>query len=202
MKITVEQQKNNKERFSLYSDGKYIMSVSYENLAPFGYVEFEISDSDLEYLKYKEDYDKIFRKAVNYATRGYKSKKEVIDWMYKNKIEKVIHDEVINYLEEYVLLDDKAYLEMYLEEKFNFTTDGSIKIKNKLYQKGFDGKEIDPYLPKYREIERANLKKLIEDRKKSKPNDDNQKLIRYLLNKGYEYSMIREEMGNFYDDEY
>ena len=49
MKITrVELQKNDNTRFSLFSGDEYIMSVSAENLAKYGYGEFEISDEDLK----------------------------------------------------------------------------------------------------------------------------------------------------------
>ncbi|NLW43140.1 MAG: hypothetical protein GXY89_08410 [Tissierellia bacterium] len=193
MKITrIELQKNDNTRFSLFSDDQYVMSVSAENLAPYGYGEFEISEEELEILKAKEEEGLFFKQALLYVSKALKTSKEVRDYLYKKKVSPELQDEIIEKLLDLKLLDDERYLEMYLEEKFNYSTDGSIKIKHKLYQKGFQSKDVDPLLPKYQDLEISNLKKLVSDRKKSRKNEDKQKLIRYLMNKGYEYSMISE----------
>lgn len=193
MKITrIELQKNDNTRFSLFSDDQYVMSVSAENLAPYGYGEFEISEEELEILKAKEEEGLFFKQALLYVSKALKTSKEVRDYLYKKKVSPELQDEIIEKLLDLKLLDDERYLEMYLEEKFNYSTDGSIKIKHKLYQKGFLSKDVDPHLPKYRDLEMSNLKKLVSDRKKSRKNEDKQKLIRYLMSKGYEYSMISE----------
>ncbi len=202
MKITrIELQKNDNTRFSLFSDDEYIMSVSAENLAPYGYGEFEISEEELEELKAKEEEGLAYKQALQYASRALKTSKEVRDYLYRKKIDPSIQDEIIDKLEDLKLIDDQRYLEIYLEEKFNYSTDGSMKIKHKLYQKGFDSKDVDILLPKYRDLEKSNLEKLVESRQRSRKNEDRQKLIRYLMNKGYEYSLISEVVKNedFYD---
>ena len=134
MKITrVELQKNDNTRFSLFSGDEYIMSVSAENLAKYGYGEFEISDEELKELMEKEDIEKAYKRALRYTSKSLKSSKEVIDYLYKHKISPDLHEEIISRLKDLGLLDDERYLEIYLEEKFNYSSDGSIKIKNKLY---------------------------------------------------------------------
>lgn len=193
MKITrIELQKNDNTRFNLFSEDQFIMSVSAENLAAYGYGEFEISKEELEVLKSKEEEGLAYKQALQYASKALKSSKEVRDYLYRKKVSPQLQEDIIKKLEDLKLLDDERYLEIYLEEKFNYSTDGSIKIKHKLYQKGFDSKDVDPHLGKYRDIERENLKKLLETRRRSRKNEDNNKLIRYLMNKGYEYSLISE----------
>lgn len=203
MKITrVELQKNDNTRFSLFSGDEYIMSVSAENLAKYGYGEFEISDEDLKELMEKEDIEKAYKRALRYTSKSLKSSKEVIDYLYKHKISPDLHEEIISRLKDLGLLDDERYLEIYLEEKFNYSSDGSIKIKNKLYQKGFKSTDVDPHLYKFKEIEFENLKKLIENRRNSRKKEDKNKLIRFLLSKGYEYSMISEVIGDYFSEEF
>ena len=203
MKITrVELQKNDNTRFSLFSGDEYIMSVSAENLAKYGYGEFEISDEDLKELMKKEDIEKAYKRALRYTSKSLKSSKEVIDYLYKHKISPDLHEEIISRLKDLGLLDDERYLEIYLEEKFNYSSDGSIKIKNKLYQKGFKSTDVDPHLHKFKEIEFENLKKLIENRRNSRKKEDKNKLIRFLLSKGYEYSMISEVIGDYFSEEF
>lgn len=203
MKITrVELQKNDNTRFSLFSGDEYIMSVSAENLAKYGYGEFEISDEDLKELMEKEDIEIAYKRALRYTSKSLKSSKEVIDYLYKHKISPDLHEEIISRLKDLGLLDDERYLEIYLEEKFNYSSDGSIKIKNKLYQKGFKSTDVDPHLHKFKEIEFENLKKLIENRRNSRKKEDKNKLIRFLLSKGYEYSMISEVIGDYFSEEF
>lgn len=203
MKITrVELQKNDNTRFSLFSGDEYIMSVSAENLAKYGYGEFEISDEDLKELMEKEDIEKAYKRALRYTSKSLKSSKEVIDYLYKHKISPDLHEEIISRLKDLGLLDDERYLEIYLEEKFNYSSDGSIKIKNKLYQKGFKSTDVDPHLHKFKEIEFENLKKLIENRRNSRKKEVKNKLIRFLLSKGYEYSMISEVIGDYFSEEF
>lgn len=193
MKITrIELQKKDNTRFNLFSGEEFIMSVSAENLAAYGYGEFEITERELELLKKKEEEGLAYKQAVQYVSRSLKTSKEVRDYLYRKNIKPDLQDKIIKKLGDLKLLDDERYLEIYLEEKFNYSSDGSIKIKHKLYQKGFSSSDIDPHLPKYREVERENLERLVNTRKKFGKNEDRQKLIRYLLNKGYEYSMISE----------
>lgn len=203
MKITkVELQKNDKTRFSLFSGDEYIMSVSSENLAPYGYGEFEISEEELAELKSKEDVAKTYKMATRYTSRAMKTEKEVRDYLYRKKVDPNLFDEIINYLKDLGLIDDERYLEIYLEDRFNFSTDGSKKIIHKLIRKGFNKNDITPHLEQYREQELENLKKTIELRLSTRKNEEKPKLIRYLMNKGYEYSMINSVIGEYYDEEY
>lgn len=200
MKITkIELQKNDNERYNLYSGDQYIMSVNIDNLTPYGFVEFEISPEELEELRLKEEYDLARKISIKYISRAMKSSKEVRDYLYKKKIDPQIHDKVIFYLEDLGLLDDNKYLEIFLDDHFNYRSDGSKKIKHKLYQKGFASSDVDPFLEDYKEKERENLRELIKTRRASRKNEDKDKLIRYLMNKGYDYSMIRDEIGDIFD---
>lgn len=202
MKITkVIQQKNDPNRFSLFSGDEYVGSATAENLSPYGYGEFEISDEDFKKLMDQDDFEKALNRCIKYLARAMKTTKEIRDYLYKNKVPAEIHDQVIERLEDLGLLDDKRYLEMYLEERFTYSSDGSMKIKNKLYLKGFSSAEVDPYLPKYRDQEEENLKNLIEANIKTSRGKDKNKLIRFLMNKGYPYPMIAENIGAYYSDD-
>lgn len=202
MKITrIELQKNDNTRFNLFSGDEYIMSASVDNLKDYSYGEFEISEEDLKALMEKEDIEKAYNKAIRYVSKSLKTTKEVRDYLYKHKVPANFHDEVIKKLEDIKLLDDKRYLEIYLEEKFNYSTDGPMKIKSKLYQKGFSSQDVDPYLEQYRNQEEDNLRKAIEIRLRSKKNEDKNKLIRYLLSKGFDYSSIKDVIGDYYKDD-
>ncbi|MDO5028013.1 MAG: RecX family transcriptional regulator [Bacillota bacterium] len=203
MKITkVIQQKNDPNRFSLFSEGQYVGSATVENLSPYGYGEFEISDEDFQKLMDQDDFEKALSRSIKYVARAMKTSKEVRDYLYKHKIDPQIHDQIIERLEDLGLIDDQRYLEMYLEEKFSYGLDGSMKIKNKLFLKGFSSSQVDALLYKYRDQEEENLKKLIENNMNSSRAKDKNKMIRFLMNKGYHYGMIADIIGSYYNNDW
>lgn len=192
----VELQKNNKERFNLYDqDGNYIMAASAYNLKDYGYSEFEISEEDLEDLKRREDKDLIYLQASRYVSKALKTTKELENYLAKKKVDPSLIEEISYYLEDLGLLDDDKYLELYIEDRYNYSTDGPQKIKQKLYYKGFGSDQVDPLLAEYEDKERENLRELIISQKNTSRGKDKAKLIRYLMNKGYYYSMIKDELG-------
>ena len=197
MKITrIEIQKNDNTRFNLYSEDKFIMGISYENLIPYGFSEFEISDEELLKLYEKENEDSALRSALRYSSRAMKSEKEVRDYLYKKNISEEIEDKIIEKLKDLNLLDDERYLSLYLEDKFLYGDDGSAKIKSKLIQKGLDSQKINLEMENFEEQERKNLKNLISKKINSylEKKDGRNKMIRFLMNKGYSYSLIKEEL--------
>lgn len=205
MKITrIEVQKKDNTRFNLYSGDEFIVSASSDSLAKYGYGEFEISEEELEALKVQEGVAFALKKALQYASKAMKTTKEIEDYLWKHKVPKEHYEEIIGRLMDLGLIDDNRYLEMYLQEKFEYSKDGSMKIKSKLYTKGYSSKDVDPHLPKFREKERENLRELVEQKVKSNPAilDNKQKFVRFLMNKGYEYSLISEALSKVYKEDF
>lgn len=205
MKITrIEVQKKDNTRFNLYSGDEFIVSASSDSLAKYGYGEFEISEEELEALKVQEGVAFALKKALQYASKAMKTTKEIEDYLWKHKVPKEHYEEIMGRLMDLGLIDDNRYLEMYLQEKFEYSKDGSMKIKSKLYTKGYSSKDVDPHLPKFREKERENLRELVEQKVKSNPAilDNKQKFVRFLMNKGYEYSLISEALSKVYKEDF
>ena len=131
----------------------------------------------------KEAYEYLFSEAVKYlgkfpATK--KKLKEILQKKIRNKkiYQKVNFDkntdkdllvmDIINKLDELNIIDESHYL----ESMFNYYQQSLFsirKIKNKLFQKGFDEKKIDDYisnqLQENTELEIEILKKFMEKKK-------------------------------------
>jgi SOS response regulatory protein OraA/RecX len=131
----------------------------------------------------KEAYEYLFSEAVKYlgkfpATK--KKLKEILQKKIRNKkiYQKVNFDkntdkdllvmDIINKLDELNIIDESHYL----ESMFNYYQQSLFsirKIKNKLFQKGFDEKKIDDYisnqLQENPELEIEILKKFMEKKK-------------------------------------
>lgn len=93
-------------------------------------------------------------------------------------------------------IDESRYARAFASDKFRFNKWGKIKIRQQLRQKQVDEDEIDKALnalpiKEYREM----IKSLVEQKQKSLPvdqehNQKKQKVIRFLLQKGFEYELI------------
>ena len=93
-------------------------------------------------------------------------------------------------------IDESRYASAFASDKFRFNKWGKVKIRQQLRQKQLDEDEIDRALEKlpleeYREM----IKSLVEQKLNGLPNDldpsqKKQKVIRFLLQKGFEYEFI------------
>jgi regulatory protein len=107
-------------------------------------------------------------------------------------------NEIIAYLQSHQFLDENRFVALFIKSKVNLKKDGVNKIKAALYAKRIDPKLIQEHL---KDIEAAiyseNMEKLITKKRqellaKNEPAQAKQKLIRYLMSKGYNYGEFRD----------
>ncbi len=122
---------------------------------------------------------------------------EVAQKMDELEVPDHLRDTLFNQLREERFLDDLRYAEQYVRGKFNQKHWGRVKIAYGLFQKGLPQRLIDQALM---QIEEEDYQKTInyliaKQRPKIKAKnafERSQKLKRYLQNKGYETSYLRE----------
>lgn len=107
-------------------------------------------------------------------------------------------NEIIAHLQSHQFLDENRFVALFIKSKVNLKKDGVNKIKAALYAKRIDPKLIQEHL---KDIEAAiyseNMAKLITKKRqellaKNEPAEAKQKLIRYLMSKGYNYGEFRD----------
>ena len=103
MKITdIQPQKKNKNRFSIYIDGKYYFSLDFNTFKNWDFhIGDEITEGDIEKLKRKDEFWKAKDYCLNLFSYGEKTENEVIKRLKKKGYSKWIIYEVIKYLKEY-----------------------------------------------------------------------------------------------------
>ncbi len=115
----------------------------------------------------------------------------------KYEMEDAEKKEIITHLQEHQFLDENRFVALFIKSKVNLKKDGINKIKAALYAKRIDPKLIQEHL---KDIEAAiyteNMQKLITKKRqellaKNEPAQAKQKLIRYLMSKGYNYGEFR-----------
>ncbi|WP_138159199.1 RecX family transcriptional regulator [Peptoniphilus catoniae] len=160
----------------------------------------EISEEDLEKILFEDNKYRSINLSLKYL-RKLRSEFEMRSYLRDKEIDSDTIDITIEYLKEFNYINDKNYAESFSRDKLYINKYGPEKIKIYLLQKGISKNLISEALNKLDEnLIRENL--ITEGKRKVLSLEDDKKLyektIRFLLNKGYSYDMIKsslEEVG-------
>lgn len=132
--------------------------------------------------------------------RRFHSKKELSNKLLKSFNNYDLINEILTHYTSKGLIDDNLFMNCFINDKINLTSDGYLKIKYKLLEKGISEDKIpaknkfideEEYFSRCKLLAEKKLRKISEkDFKKKK-----EKLIRFLLNKGFEKSIIFQSIN-------
>lgn len=149
-------------------------------------------------LDYNEEFDKLRSKILRYALYKKRTEKEIRE-KFKDAETNYV-DDIIEFLIEDNYINDKEYIEAYFYDSINLRNNSLKEIKFKLTNKGIDRymieKYIDDNLDELVNYEINSIKLLLERRKEI----EEEKNIRYLLNKGYSFENISKAIKTLGDD--
>lgn len=207
-KITnIETQKRNEERVNIYIDNEFAFAC-YKEIV---YKECLKKDMEVELERLRkiieeEEFLKCKNSALRIVEKTYKTEKEMIDKLLQKGYEGIIIEKTIVFLKEYNFLNDEKYSLMYARDKSKIQ--GKNKIKYSLMKKGIDKDTIENTLESMDnsvEEETAYNLAIKKYRILSKKENDkyklNQKLIRFLLGKGYDYGLIKSVIKKVTNEE-
>lgn len=107
-------------------------------------------------------------------------------------------DEIVEYLKEAEYINDKVYVQKYIQNVLKLKTSSIFEIKMDLLRRGIDEDEIEKYIDdELYEFEERSAIALA--RKKYKAVGDIDKVKRYLMNKGYSRSNVSKAIDNLDD---
>jgi regulatory protein len=178
------------EELTLYED----IILKYELL-----IKKEITLDDLDkIIKDNNDYD-AYNMALNYIEVKMRNRKELYLYLSKKGFEKSLINETISKIEKLGLLDNKAYIKAYINDKVNLTLDGPYKIKKSLIDLDFNENDIDNYLNTFDDkVWKSKIEKLINKKKSIMKNKSYymfiQKIKNDLYNMGYDSYMIDDKL--------
>ena len=144
-------------------------------------------------------FEEIKQKIVNYCVYQDRSHSEVEQKMKEFVLIPEAKEEILLYLIKENYLNEERFARSYTRGKFYIKKWGKNKIKQQLRLKGISDKliaksfsEIDDneYLAAIKTI----LEKIIPTLKGLKEYQKKQKIIKYLLSKGYEYELILDSL--------
>lgn len=189
-----------KKKFHILFDSGEEIEISEETLIEFGlYKGQEVEDEIIDKLKFEDEKTEALLLSYRFLQRN-KTEKQLIDYLYKNKISGEIIDTVIPILNEKKYLNDEDYARRYLNDAMNIKKYGKIKIVYMLRSKGIKNDIIEKIMKDYDyELEYLNAEDLLS--KKLDAEDKDPKKInsakKYLQGRGFEFEIINFAVDEF-----
>lgn len=189
-----------KKKFIISFDNDEEIKISEDTLVNFGlYKGQEVEEEFVENLKFEDEKTEALLLSYKFLQRN-KTKKQLVDHLYKNKIQREIIDTILPILEEKKYLNDEDYARRYLNDALNIKKYGKNKTRYMLMSKGIERNIIDKVMENYDyELEYMNALELLEKRI-PKDETDPKKIYsakNYLQGRGFEFEII-----NFTVDDY
>ena len=139
-------------------------------------------------------------KAYNYAIKylkNIKTKKDVYDYLIRKGFGDEETSEVCDYIEEVGLVDDDLYVKFFVEDSFRIKNKGARKIVYELKQRGIDDEKIEEAMEEasdmeYEALKEAYERKLEATKSETDPYKRKNKIIRFLISRGFDYSDIKD----------
>lgn len=179
------------EEFSITYDFFNDLNLSLEDEVDF--------DTYKEILK-ENQYNMAKNFALEKISYSQKTSFELEKLLKDNDFDTDVINKTIEFLKSYKLIDDKAYVKSFINDKSNISKWSRNKIRYALMSKKIDDKLIETYLS-YISDEEEFQKAYDFAIKKSRGKTDydtKQKVYRYLSSKGFEYDIISRVIGEIF----
>ncbi len=153
-----------------------------------------------EIVNDNRDYD-AYNLALNYIEIRLRSRKEIYEYLKKKEFNENLINDVISKLDDLGLLNNKQYIEAFINDKINLSNDGPYKIRSALIDLEFEESDIDKYLYSIdQDVWKEKLDKII-NKKKSLMKSKSYymfitKMKNDLYNLGYDKELIDEKLSN------
>lgn len=193
-----------KKKFHVSFDNGEEIKISEDTLVNFGlYKGQEVEEVFVENLKFEDEKSEALLLSYKFLQRN-KTRQQLVDYLYKNKIQRDIIDLILPMLEEKNYLNDEDYARRYLSDALNIKKYGKIKSRYMLMSKGIDKNIIEKVMKNYDyELEYMNALELIEKRI-SKDETDPKKINsakNYLQGRGFEFEIINFTLDDYLSGE-
>lgn len=163
--------------FKLYDD----VIVKYNLL-----VNKKFDDKFFEDVRNYNDSLDAYYLSIKYLNTKMRSEKELKKYLAKKNISQEHIESTIKRLNSEGYLNHETYIKSYINDVYNFTNNGPLKIKSSLKDLGFKEEEIIPYLNlNYSDKIKKIIDKKIKVNTKLSNNNLKLHLTNYLINLGY-----------------
>jgi len=209
MKITgLSVQVKDSQRVNVMVDGVYRFSLDINQVAELGLrVGREYTEADLSVLEEESIFGKVYTRALEYMLMRPHSGKELSDYLYRKTrprkakngsivpgVSATVTQKVYGRLMEKGYVNDESFARYWVENRNLRKGISQRMLRSELLSKGVDGSVIDAALNNVGRDDKSELTKIIE--RKSARYTDEQKLIAYLVGKGFSYDDIKDALAS------
>ena len=188
-----------KDRANIYLDGKFVLSLSLDEVVKRGLAKGEeFDESSLGNLASVSEEEKIFEKIVNFISYRPRSKKEITERIkrYAPSLHEKSKDQILEKLAKLQLVNDREFAQWFVTSRALHRPRSSRHLRSELYAKGISKDIIEETVSKLGGDLEA-IKKIIS----KKANLSRPKLIAHLARLGFSWELIKGEVDKDPDNE-
>ncbi len=198
---SVETQKKNKARKSIFIDNKYAFSIDEEDFFRLNlYVGNTLTEDKIAQINRTCNYSKAKKKAMKAILFKMRSEFEVYKKLEAYGFDEPIINEVIEHLKELEYINDDLFAEKYIKYALNHKRFGKERIIQELIKRGVKAHRIYHYIDQIEENEKTRLRPMIEKKMSTvtemndkQMNDKQMNRIRnYFIRRGYKLVDIND----------
>lgn len=167
-------------------------------------------------MREKEMVEKLLNRCYRLLTLRPRTEKEIKDYLYqifkKKKLKGLtekdfnqIRDKIIQLLKKEKLLDDKKFIDWWVEQRSYFKPRGRFVLKGELLKKGVAKDLIDDFFEQHKIDERELARRVLVKKQKRlsglKKKEKFEKGMSLLLRRGFSYSAAKKTLENFFKKE-
>lgn len=192
----ITQQKNNKDRYSVFIDDNFAFGLIMQDIVYFKLKQGEeITQEKYDFIQNELIYIQAQNTALHYIGYKMRTEQEVRKKLFEKEYTEYIIERVINFLIKYQYIDDMKYSESYIKQRLQYNPKGIYVLKMELKQRGVKQNVIDKAVENMNIDELSDAIKLLQ--KKCFYLDDideknKKRLFAFLQRRGYSYDIIKE----------
>ena len=186
---SVEEQKKNKERKSVFVDNRYAFGMDEEDWFKLGlYVGMEIDENTIEKINETCNYSKAKKYAVKSLTFKMQSQQEMAKKLEQKGYDPEIIKKVVDHLVQMEYINDRLFAQKYIKQAMNLKKLGVQRIRQELSIKGIRRDVIDDALSQFDNSQEDVLYEMVQKKMKTLKDFDVKSLnsLRgHFIRKGY-----------------
>lgn len=196
VKITQISPQKSQKRVNIYLDGKFGFGLDVDNFVKSGLtIGQELTDKELDILVFKNEFQKLYDRALRFISLRPRSKKELITYLSRKSVPEKIITKIVGRLEEGGLINDESFARWWVEQRITFRPKGRIALLAELNQKGID-REISGEVIN-QEVDELKLAQIAAEKKrkvlKNLPSQEfRQKMTDFLLRRGFAWETVKK----------
>lgn len=184
-------------RYNVFVDGDFSFSLDEIQLVGERIKKGEKLDSSrFLALKQASDFGKNYVRALDLLSRRMRSEKEIRDYGFRKKWNKIATEKVVERLRERGYLDDEKFAKNFVAARVKLQNFSRRKMEIELMKRGISAEIREKALRENEEFdEQKSLQKLVA--KKFDRYDDERKLVAFLARRGFNYGDIKVAIAEF-----